>query len=81
MGTFNEADHPRDDENNAVCPGVLNKNSDILKKLNAGDYKGAANELDKYIYQTNKKTGEKVILQGLINRRKREKILFLIPDE
>ncbi len=64
-----------------VGPGVLNKNSDILKKLNDRDYKGAANEFDKYIYQTNKKTGKKEILNGLVNRRKREKVLFLTPDD
>ena len=62
-------------------PGILNKDSEILKKLNSGDYSGAANEFDKYIYQTNKRTGKKEILNGLVNRRKKEKTLFLTPDE
>ena len=45
--------------------------STLLKKLNNSDYTGAADEFDKWIY-SNKK-----ISQGLINRRKKEKDLFL----
>ena len=48
--------------------------STLLKKLNNGDYKGAADEFDKWIYQNGK------ILKGLVNRRKKEKELFLTPD-
>lgn len=47
------------------------KNSTLLKKLNNGDYIGAANEFDRWIYVNHKKS------QGLINRRKKEKELFL----
>ena len=54
-------------------PNIL-KGSDMLKKINKGDYEGAANEFDNYIHQKGK------VLKGLINRRKREKELFLTPD-
>ena len=46
------------------------KNSTLLKKLNAGDYAGAANEFAKW----NKAGGK--ILKGLTNRRTTEKALF-----
>ena len=60
-------------------PNIL-KGSDLLKKLNKGDYEGAANEFDKYIHQKNKKTGKNEVLNGLIDRRAKEKKLFLTPD-
>lgn len=50
-------------------------NSDLLKKLNAGDKKGAAEEFDAYITQKG------TVLNGLVKRRKLEKELFLTPDE
>lgn len=62
-------------------PGILENKKDLRKKLDAGDINGAADEFDKYIHATNKKTGKKEVLQGLVNRRKREKELFLKPDE
>ena len=48
--------------------------SNLLKKLNAGDKKGAANEFDNF----NKQKGK--VLKGLTSRRKAEKELFLTPD-
>lgn len=45
--------------------------STLLKKLNAGDYPGAANEFDKWVFAVGKK------LNGLIARRAAEKELFL----
>lgn len=48
--------------------------STLLKKLNAGDIQGAANEFDVWI----KAKGE--VLPGLVNRRKDEKALFLRVD-
>jgi len=45
--------------------------STLLKKLNAGDYTGAANEFDKWVYAGSIK------LNGLIKRRAKEKELFL----
>ena len=45
--------------------------STLLKKLNAGDYNGAASEFDKWVFAAGKK------LNGLIARRADEKELFL----
>jgi lysozyme len=45
----------------------------LLKKLNAGDKAGAANQFDVW-----NKAGGKV-LQGLVTRRAAEKALFLKP--
>ncbi|WOE33064.1 MULTISPECIES: lysozyme [unclassified Acinetobacter] len=47
------------------------KNSTLLKKLNAGDIKGAANQFDVWVNAGGKR------LQGLVNRRAKEKELFL----
>lgn len=44
--------------------------STLLKKLNAGDYSGAAAEFDKWVF------AGKVKLNGLIKRRARERKLF-----
>jgi len=49
------------------------ENTKLLKKLNAGDFEGAAREMD---IVTQKGTGGKV-LQGLVKRRAAEKKLFL----
>ena len=51
------------------------ENSTLLKKLNKGDIKGASEEFDKWIYDNG------VISNGLKNRRKEEKELFLTQDE
>ncbi|WP_286902088.1 lysozyme [Vreelandella sedimenti] len=48
------------------------RNSTLLKKLNKGNYKGAANELKKWVY------AGAVRIPGLINRREAERALFLI---
>lgn len=45
--------------------------STLLKKLNAGDYKGAADELPKWVYADGQK------LPGLVRRREAERKLFL----
>ncbi len=47
------------------------KNSTLLKKLNVGDVRGAATQFDVW-----NKDGGKVV-QGLVNRRAKEKALFL----
>lgn len=49
------------------------KGSTLLRKLNAGDYRGAANEFPRW-----NRAGGKV-LNGLTRRRKAEKELFLTP--
>lgn len=56
--------------------GNLQK-STLLKKLNAGDYEGAANEFEKWV-----KSGGRT-LNGLVTRRKQERDLFLgvMPTE
>jgi len=46
--------------------------STLLKKLNAGDHHGAAEEFDRWIYAGGK------ILAGLVKRRGAEKSLFLL---
>lgn len=56
------------------------RNSGIFKRLQEGDYEGAANKFDDYVKQKNRKTDEIVVLKGLVNRRKKEKQLFLTPD-
>lgn len=50
--------------------GNLQK-STLLKKLNSGDYNGAAKEFTRWVYANGKK------LNGLVKRRKDEKKLFL----
>lgn len=45
--------------------------STLLKKLNAGDYKGAADEFPKWVYAGGR------VLGGLVNRRKIERDLFI----
>ena len=47
------------------------KNSTLLKKLNSGDYRGAADQFTRWVYDNN------VFVQGLYNRRVDEKALFL----
>ena len=48
--------------------------STLLRKINASDFAGAADEFDKWIYATVK--GVKTKLNGLIVRRKLERSLF-----
>lgn len=47
------------------------RNATLLKKLNSGDYQAAANQFDVWINAGGKR------VQGLVNRRAREKKLFL----
>lgn len=53
--------------------------STLLKKLNAGDYKGAAAQFAVWNKITDPETGKKVVSTGLINRRKAEVALFNTP--
>lgn len=50
--------------------------STLLVKLNAGDYEGAADELDLWVWGYDKKKGRKEKLHGLVARRRAEKIMF-----
>lgn len=47
------------------------KSSALLKKLNLGDYQGAASQFDVWVNAGGKR------MQGLVNRRAKEKALFL----
>lgn len=47
------------------------KNSTLVKKLNAGDYRGAADQFDVWVNAGGKR------MQGLVNRRAKEKEVFL----
>lgn len=49
--------------------------STLLKKLNSGDYEGAANEFSRWVFANGIK------LRGLERRRKAEKEMFLKEDE
>lgn len=49
--------------------------SDLLKKLNANDHLGAADEFNKWVY--GRVNGVKVKLNGLVIRRAKERELFL----
>lgn len=47
--------------------------STLVKKLNAGDYTGACDQMTRWVYADGKK------FQGLVNRRKKERELCLKP--
>ena len=51
------------------------RNSTLLRKLNAGDYEGAADEFPRWKYQNKK------VLRGLVRRRAEEMELFLEPSD
>lgn len=57
--------------------GALKKSS-FLRKLNAGDYDGAAKELLKWVSTTI--NGKKVKSKGLVSRRAQEMALFNTPE-
>lgn len=74
----------------ALCCFVFNvgakkfKTSNLLKKLNKGDYQGAANQFSRWVYggdqNSDGKVNSKDALAGLVKRRKAEKDLFLSED-
>jgi lysozyme len=51
------------------------KNSTLLERLNAGLYKDAADQFDRWVY------ANKIVLKGLVRRRAQEKALFLMPPD
>lgn len=53
----------------------------MLRKLNNGDYLGAAREFPKWCNARDPKTGKLRPLKGLINRRNIEMEIFMRPDE
>lgn len=50
------------------------RQSTLLRRLNSGDKQGAAKEFDRWIHGDNKE-----VLPGLVDRREKEKQLFLKP--
>ena len=53
------------------------KNSGLIKKLNSGDYQGAADALLEYNKVRDQKTKQLEFDKGVFNRRKREREMFL----
>lgn len=51
--------------------------STLRRKANAGDLVGACNELTKWVYATDRRTGERIKLRGLVKRREGERALCL----
>lgn len=60
--------------------GAAFGSSTVLKRLNARDYKGAAKAFALWNKATDKRTGKKVVLDGLVARRAAEARLFETPD-
>lgn len=56
------------------------KTSTLLKKLNRGDYEGAAQEFPRWNKQR-QKNGQLKVLRGLVRRRAEEMEVFLEPDD
>jgi GH24 family phage-related lysozyme (muramidase) len=55
------------------CGASALRTSTLLEKLNKSDFVGASKEFDKWVHARGK------VVQGLVNRRSKEKILFLKP--
>lgn len=50
--------------------------STLLRTLNSGDYEGAARQFRVWVKGTDPKTGQKITIKGLVNRRADEEALF-----
>lgn len=78
---------PTQSQFNALLAFVFNVgvaaflNSTLLKKLNSGDVRGAAKELDRWNKIRDPKTKNMVVSVGLANRRAKEKALLLADVE
>jgi GH24 family phage-related lysozyme (muramidase) len=57
--------------------GTAFKSSSVLRRLNSGDYQGAADAFLMWTKQKNKTTGKMDTLKGLVIRRNKERDLFL----
>src|SRR5262249_42802085 len=51
------------------------RSSTLLRDLNAGDYRGAADQFNRWVFAGG------AVEQGLVKRRQAERELFLTPDE
>ena len=56
------------------------QSSTMLRKLNAGDKAGAADEFTRWVFITDPATGEKIVSNGLMKRRTAEKAVFASGD-
>jgi lysozyme len=71
----------------ALCDFVFNfgehalRHSTLLRLLNAGDYRGAADQLPRWVKGRDPGTGRKVTMGGLVKRRAAERRLFLGHDD
>lgn len=70
------------DQYDAVMSFVYNlgvgrlKQSTLLKRINAKDFSRADDEFEKWVYATDRRTGQRYKLKGLMNRREDEAKLF-----
>ena len=70
-------------EFNALASFVFNlgptrfEHSTLRSRLNLGDKRGAANQFERWVYVFDDVLGERIVSNGLLNRRKKEKELFL----
>lgn len=58
-----------------IGAGAFSK-STLVRKLNAGDYEGAAQQFRVWVKGTDPNTKQKVTIKGLVNRRADEEALF-----
>lgn len=63
-----------DIDDDAIAEGL--GDSTLLRKLNAGDYAGAARQFDLWVNGTDPATGKRIKLAGLVRRRAVERKLF-----
>lgn len=70
-----------DNQFSALCSFEFNcgglRNSTLLKKLQAKDYQGAADQFGRWVKGRHPKTGELITLPGLVKRRADERAMFL----
>lgn len=66
-----------DDDKDDIAEGF--GDSTLLKKFNAGDDAGAAEEFGKWVKAKNPKSGLREVMPGLVKRRAAERALFLKP--
>jgi len=62
-----------------VGPGNFQRS--ILPKLNLGNHDGVVASMIKYITGRNQRTGQRITLRGLLERRREEIALYRTPDQ
>jgi lysozyme len=53
------------------------QSSTMLRDINAGDFAGAADQFNAWIYSRNPQTNQEEVLQALVDRREQEQALFV----